>query len=178
NTTAKMLKNGSRTRRLWNSFYRVCARLDSRISRIRLNNTQAPDKLGKPRSSLCASSLDPIFGQLVTNRHYSHDSRIGPVVVNSENDSASVKSTGQVLGKRRNRKWRALIVRLRDYPTTDAPRRTDRRENSPLFSIVGTSRATESATAPRCNYFEVFRHSLNPLCIGISSPDDTQAWMP
>jgi hypothetical protein len=31
-----ILKNGSRTRRLWNSSYRVCVSLDSRISRIRL----------------------------------------------------------------------------------------------------------------------------------------------
>src|SRR5260370_35193068 len=55
-----MLKNGSRTRRWWNSFYRVCVRLDSRILR-RLNNTQATDKRGKPRSSLYAWNLDPIF---------------------------------------------------------------------------------------------------------------------
>src|SRR6266852_6114552 len=55
-----MLKNGSRTRRLWNSFYRVCVRLDSRILRS-LNNTQAPGKRGKPRSSLYAWNLDPIF---------------------------------------------------------------------------------------------------------------------
>jgi hypothetical protein len=35
-----------------NSFYKLCVRLDSRISLIRLHNTQALDKQGKPRSSL------------------------------------------------------------------------------------------------------------------------------
>src|SRR5262245_43294991 len=55
-----MLKNGSRTRRLWNSFYRVCVRLDSRISRIRLNNTQVPDKLGKPRRLTDSPATDVV----------------------------------------------------------------------------------------------------------------------
>ena len=55
---------------------------------MRLNDTQAPNKQRKPCSSLCAWNLDPIFGQLAINRHYSHNSRIGPVtwriVLNSE----------------------------------------------------------------------------------------------
>src|SRR5262249_1269004 len=94
------LKNGSRTRRLWNSFYRVCVRLDSTISRIRLNNTQAPDKTGQAAfQPLCIESRpnfwttgdkSPLLSQLPNRAGHMEDrSQLG-------NNSGSIKSTGQV----------------------------------------------------------------------------------
>src|SRR5260370_24609241 len=92
-----MLKNGSRTRRLWNSFYSVCVRLDSRILRS-LNNTQAPDKRGKPRPRLYAWNLDPIFW-ITGGKSPLHNlpNRAGHMEGRKqlENNSGSVKSIGR-----------------------------------------------------------------------------------